>query len=251
MSEDGMTQAMWSERAAVPRARDLADRGARAAQRQQILAAAGDVFGRCGYHAAQMHEIADRADTSKPTVYKHFSSKLDLYLAVLQVRLDRLVDGVRVALSAETDRARAAVEVYFDFIDSDPQGFRLVFETEVPSEPAVRLRVDHAIDDCVLAVAGLLARNLDADLFRARMLAAGLVGICRFTARQWLDSGRPISKDQAITTTTMLCARGLSGVPLVRPHSQQATGRRSFDQSTPMESHVPRHGYPEGNPSGR
>ncbi|MEV6278733.1 TetR/AcrR family transcriptional regulator [Nocardia sp. NPDC051832] len=219
-----MTQSVRDERAEMLRVRGLSDRGmhartARAAQRQQVLSAAADVFGHQGYYAAQMREIADLAGMSKPTMYKHFSSKLDLYLTVLQSRLDRLVAGIREALNAAgggPSRARAAVEVCFDFIDNDPEGFRLVFETEVPTEPAVRLRVDRAIDDCVLAVAGLLAREPSTDPFRARMLAAGLVGICRFTARQWLDSRRTIPKDQAITATVLLCERGLSGVPLVR-----------------------------------
>ncbi|MEV0248052.1 TetR/AcrR family transcriptional regulator [Nocardia sp. NPDC050712] len=214
-----MTQAVWKERADA--LWELPDRGVelrseRAAQRQRVLRAAADAFGHSGYHAAQMREIAERAGMSKPTMYKHFSSKLALYLAVLQPPLDRLTAGVRQALNAGGDNpARAAVEVCFDFIDSDPDGFRLVFETEVPSEPAVRLRIDRAIEDCVRTLAGLLARDVEADPFRVRLLAAGLVGICRFTARQWLDSGRPIAKDQAITATVMLCARGLSGVPLV------------------------------------
>ncbi|MEU8895841.1 TetR/AcrR family transcriptional regulator [Nocardia sp. NPDC048505] len=219
-----MTRWASSEHAAVRPAPYRVDRGAalravRATQRRQLLVTAADVFARRGYHAAQMSEIAERSGMSKPTVYKHFSGKLDLYLAVLQARLDRLVAGITQAVQTSGDnavRARGAVKVYFDFIDLDPDGFRLVFETEVPSEPSVRLRIDRELDNCVRTTADLLARETGTDLFRARMLAAGLIGICRFTARQWLDAGRPIPKDQAIAATALLCARGLSGVPLVR-----------------------------------
>ena len=34
-----------------------------------------------GYHAAAMDDIADAAGVSKPVLYQHFPSKLDLYLA--------------------------------------------------------------------------------------------------------------------------------------------------------------------------
>ena len=57
--------------------------------------------------------IAERAGVSKPVLYQHFSSKLELYLAVLQRHVDNLLQGVRGALSATTDnrlRLRAAVE---------------------------------------------------------------------------------------------------------------------------------------------
>src|ERR1700710_2805864 len=67
-------------------------------RRGQLLIAASEVFVDRGYHAAGMDEIADRAGVSKPVLYQHFSSKLELYLAVLQRHVDNLVSGVRQAL---------------------------------------------------------------------------------------------------------------------------------------------------------
>ena len=52
-------------------------------RRAQLLAADLEVFTQAGYHSAAMDEIADRAKVSKPVLYQHFPSKLDLYLAVL------------------------------------------------------------------------------------------------------------------------------------------------------------------------
>ena len=50
--------------------------------RAQLLIAALEVFTSAGYHSAAMDEIADRAQVSKPVLYQHFPSKLDLYLAL-------------------------------------------------------------------------------------------------------------------------------------------------------------------------
>ena len=47
-------------------------------RRGQLLVAASEVFVDRGYHAAGMDEIADRAGVSKPVLYQHFSSKLEL-----------------------------------------------------------------------------------------------------------------------------------------------------------------------------
>ena len=57
-------------------------------RRSQLLAAALEVFTTSGYHAAAMDEIADRAKVSKPVLYQHFPSKLELYLAVLDQHIE-------------------------------------------------------------------------------------------------------------------------------------------------------------------
>src|SRR6201746_2969935 len=87
-------------------------------RRGQLLIAASEVFGDRGSHAAGMDEIADRAGVSKPVLYQHFSSKLELYLAVLQRHVDNLVSGVRQALRATNHnrpRLRAGVAACLAF----------------------------------------------------------------------------------------------------------------------------------------
>ena len=56
-------------------------------RRTQVLDAARAVFVESGYYAAGMDVIAERAGVSKPILYQHFPSKLDLYLALLDAGL--------------------------------------------------------------------------------------------------------------------------------------------------------------------
>src|ERR1700739_4126579 len=72
-------------------------------RRGQLLVAASEVFVDRGFHAAGMNEIADRAGVSKPVLYQHSSSKLELYLAVLERHVENLVSGVRQALRTTPD----------------------------------------------------------------------------------------------------------------------------------------------------
>jgi AcrR family transcriptional regulator len=177
------------------------------------MAAARDVFVARGYHAAGMDEIAERAGVSKPVLYQHFPGKLDLYLDLLHSYVDDLVRGVREALASTGDnklRVRAAVQAYFDFIDDEAQGYRLVFESDLLGEPSVQQRVDRALEACIEAVitdAGL-------DLPRARMFAVGLVGASQVSARYWLDHDRPVPKDEAVAITSSLAWRGVAHLPL-------------------------------------
>ncbi|MFM9034361.1 MAG: TetR/AcrR family transcriptional regulator [Mycobacterium sp.] len=191
----------------------------RGERRDQLLAMASEVFVDRGYHAAGMDEIADRAGVSKPVLYQHFSSKLDLYLAVLQQHIDILVTGVRRALRTTTDnrqRLRAAVGAFFDFIEHDSQGYRLIFQNDNVTEPQVAAQVKVATDACTDAVFDLISRDSGLEAHRARMIAVGLVGISVDCARYWLDADRPISREDAVEGTVQFAWGGLSHVPLTR-----------------------------------
>jgi AcrR family transcriptional regulator len=191
----------------------------RAERPGQLLIAASEIFVDRGYHAAGMDEIADRAGVSKPVLYQHFSSKLELYLAVLARHVDNLVSGVRQALRTTTDnrqRLRAAVSAFFDFIEQDGQGYRLIFENDYVTEPQVAGQVKVATESCTDAVFDLISRDSGLEAHRARMIAVGLVAVSVDSARYWLNNERPISKDDAIEGTVQFAWGGLSHVPLTR-----------------------------------
>ena len=74
-----------------PRRIDRRTRIARADQRDgraALLEAALEVFAERGYRDATVDEIAARAGYSKGAIYFHFSAKDDLFLALLEERID-------------------------------------------------------------------------------------------------------------------------------------------------------------------
>lgn len=189
----------------------------RALRKQHVLTAATQVFVSRGFHAATMDEIAHVAGCSKPILYRQFSGKLELYLAVLQEHIDSLTHAVERALdstAANRDRVHAAVAAYFDFVDHETQGFRLVFDTTLTNEPAVQWRVERASDACVNAVTTAVTKDGALDPAQAHLLASGLVGASQFAARYWLDTGRRIPKDEAVAAIAALCWGGLARIPL-------------------------------------
>ena len=194
----------------------------RSARRKQLMAAAQEVFVANGYHAAAMDDIADRAGVSKPVLYQHFPGKLELYLALLDMHTNELVGAVRSAMAATTDNAQRvhnAVSAYFDFVDGESaevQGaFRLVFETDLRNEPAVRERIAGVSRLCMQAVADTIAADTGLPQAQVELLAATVTGTSEVAARWWLESGRALPKAEAVRLIEGLVWRGISVFPLV------------------------------------
>jgi AcrR family transcriptional regulator len=188
----------------------------RPARRLQLLGAAREVFVAQGYHAAGMDEIAERAGVSKPVLYQHFPGKLELYLSLLDEHADALVRHVRGALASTTDnreRVQRSIAAYFDFVAGDGGAYRLVFESDLRNEPAVRDRVERSLAACVEAIAATIAADTGVDAAEAELLSVGLTGLAEVSARWWLTSGGAVSQRRAVELLVALAWRGLSGSP--------------------------------------
>ena len=67
-------------------------------QRQEMLAAALDLFSQKGYHNVSMHEIAEKAEFAIGTLYKFFQNKEDLYKALVLEQCDKFEDALTQAI---------------------------------------------------------------------------------------------------------------------------------------------------------
>jgi len=186
-------------------------------RRIQLLDAASEVFASKGYHAAAMDDIADAAGVSKPVLYQHFPSKLDLYLALLDQSCDRLVEVLEEALSSTDDNANrvdATVEAFFEFVSSSGD-FRFVFESDLTGERAVQQRLARVNNEISGAIADVIAVDTSLPHQQAKLLAVSLVGIAQVSARYWISGGTSaISVDEAKHLVSNLAWRGISGFPL-------------------------------------
>jgi AcrR family transcriptional regulator len=188
----------------------------RTARRVQLLESALEVFVAQGYHAAAMDDIADRAGVSKPVLYQHFPGKLELYLALLDQSCDTIIEASKAALASTDDnkmRVTATMHVFYDYVSSDEGAFRLVFESDLTNEHAVRERVDRVTRECAEAIAEVIHEDTGLPGEQSRLLAVSLVGMAQVSARFWLDTGHDISRDDAATLVAGLAWRGIRGYP--------------------------------------
>jgi AcrR family transcriptional regulator len=71
----------------------------RAARRQGILFAAGDLFATSGFEATSLEDVAAQAEVSVPTIYSFFKSKQDLLLGLVEE--DRHLSGPKLTALIE------------------------------------------------------------------------------------------------------------------------------------------------------
>ncbi|SDP43133.1 DNA-binding transcriptional regulator, AcrR family [Nakamurella panacisegetis] len=188
----------------------------RSDRRAQLLAAAKGAFVTQGYHAAAMDDIAERAGVSKPVLYQHFPSKLELYLALLGDSADEMVRMVEGALHETDDndeRVHRAVEAYFSTVADSGQAYRLIFESDLRGQPQVEEIVDRATDSCIAAITATITTDTGVDPERSRLLAAALVGLSQVSARYWLTQSPGVPRAEAIEIISTLAWRGISRFP--------------------------------------
>jgi AcrR family transcriptional regulator len=207
---------------AAPEARTRSARLPRSARRTQLLGAAQEIFVAQGYHAAAMDDIAERAGVSKPVLYQHFPGKLELYLALLDQHADAMVAAVREALASTTDnkqRVAETIAAYFRFVDEDGGAFRLVFESDLTNEAAVRDRVDGVTALCADAISEVIREDAGMPAEEAMLLAVGLTGMAQVAARYWLATEGSIPRDAAARLLASLSWRGIGAFPRTgEPH---------------------------------
>jgi AcrR family transcriptional regulator len=112
--------------------------------RARILKNAEDLFLTKRYSSITIDEIAARAGITKRTIYKHFSSKLALYVSMFDDYLKRLSDEIIAAAQIDmpADQLVAGMwEVLFSFTRKNERFMRLYwmvdsdeFEGEIPDE---------------------------------------------------------------------------------------------------------------------
>lgn len=184
-------------------------------RRSAVMRAGLEIFTEKGFHLASMDDIAERAGVSKPILYQHFSSKHELYLGILDERVEAIVQQVRGAIeSALTNKTRleAAISCYFNLIDDADLGYRLIFESDFTMNHDVRARVEDVVSQVSRIVGAEVSKQTGMSLGEANILAGGLSGMAQAAAWRWLRLGRPISIELAISQTLDLAWNGLISI---------------------------------------
>ncbi|MGM0576130.1 MAG: TetR/AcrR family transcriptional regulator [Myxococcota bacterium] len=164
--------------------------------RRGFVESAAHVFARKGFHGATMDEIARTAGYSPAAIYRYFSSKDELFHAlvrqVAEAFLGQFEEEPPVALSFE-DRLRWFLTRHFRLAEDHRDFFvafmaqRVVFDWEIRSElgeQAYRFYLDF-LD----ALAGLTRLGIEEGVLQdcdPHELAAALSGLMRGFNFQWL-----------------------------------------------------------------
>jgi AcrR family transcriptional regulator len=199
----------------------------RSARRAQLLAVAQDLFARLGYHQVSMDDIAEAAGVSKPVLYRHFPSKLDLYVAVVDERAEALLTAVQEALAEVREGAHprgvvhAIVRAYLEFADGAGASASLLFESDATRDDTVGGRISQTSTQITDRIATVLAEMGPMPAAEAQLTAHALVATCAGAATYRLRSGGVPEIERTVALIGRLSWAGTAG--LLRDAAAQAT----------------------------
>jgi AcrR family transcriptional regulator len=98
-------------------------------RREEILDAATALFAECGYSDCVTQALADRLQVGKGTIYRHFPSKRDLFLAAadrVMRRMREWIDAEIKGIQDPLERITRAVRAYLAFFADHPEYVELL-----------------------------------------------------------------------------------------------------------------------------
>lgn len=169
-------------------------------RREEILAAATRVFARTPYAAAGTAEIAREAGIAEPTIYRHFGSKRELYVAALHECKDSICHSFR-SIASETENALMALagigKWYEHNIISNPDPVRMRVRVISESvDPEVREALRQGNEEIIAIITEVIHRGQEQGIFTRDITAEG--GALLFCAvGQQLDCMGMMGVDEA------------------------------------------------------
>jgi AcrR family transcriptional regulator len=187
-------------------------------RREQLLQVARKVFAKGGYQTVTMDDVARGAGVTKPILYDHFPSKRDLYRGLLEADLAALQTKIAEALESSKgnrERIRASFQAYFDFVDEEGEGFRLLMKEAVGAEEEFRELIGEFRETVLERVTEVIVRESRGNLSRkeAEEVALGLIGMAEMVAQH--EPGRSKrERRRTVDTLVRLAWRGITGLTL-------------------------------------
>jgi AcrR family transcriptional regulator len=157
------------------------DAGRAAVRRRQVLTVASELFAKRGFEATSIRDIATAAGMMSGSLYYHFASKEDLYIAVQDASISKIFNAVEkaiIGIADPWDRLEAAAIAHVEAM-LDRSGFRVLVTPLFPpgldktvrdALVAQRDRFERMIDTVIADLP--LPEAIDRRIFRRHYLGA-------------------------------------------------------------------------------
>ncbi|MDX3573633.1 TetR/AcrR family transcriptional regulator [Streptomyces sp. ID05-47C] len=200
----------------------------RAVREQQMLDAAVETFGRRGYLAASMDEIAELAGVSKPLVYLYLNSKEDLFTACIRREAEALVGAVRAGVDTGLPADRQLWDgllAFFAHTGRHPHAWSVLHiqarthgETFAAEAAAMRAEIVAFVTQLIVVAAREAHRDPDLPEREVAGLAEALVGAAESLAA-WANTAESVTPRQAAATLMNFAWAGLGNLMTGHPWS--------------------------------
>ncbi|MGC9529776.1 MAG: TetR/AcrR family transcriptional regulator [Candidatus Bipolaricaulaceae bacterium] len=183
----------------------------------RIMDAAARLFAGQGFHAAGMRAVARAAGVSIGAIYHYFSSKEEVYFAILRRELERrraAVETLRARDPSAEQAIRHVVRLHFDLLREGGESVRLMSRAWLPASAALRERAQALYQEFAAYVADLLAEGMAAGKLRRcppLVTAYALLGMAEAVTARCLagDETARMLMEQAPTELAEMAWRAL------------------------------------------
>jgi AcrR family transcriptional regulator len=182
-------------------------------RRARIEEAAARLFAERGYDTTTVEEIVEAAGVSKPMLYRHFESKRELHMRLMERRRDELAaEPLSKFLEGEgspEERLAAMIDAWFAHVEQHPDTSRVLFQ-DAPGDPEIR-RLQSELRRRQRAADVALLREFGPPLPEAELEALGEIIRSALTglALWWLDS--PGVPRPTVVAAILRMTRGILG----------------------------------------
>ena len=168
------------------------------AHRGEILSAAEKVFAAKGFFSTTMSDIAREAEFGTGSLYKYFKSKEDLYVTLIDEKVEEINGPVKAELSrnaAAVERIKKVLGLQFEFFERNRDFFRIYTSERNRFEWTVKDELGKDLHEKMVAyihlLAGVMKQGIEKGEFKPldpMDLAHALVGIVNSFVFEWIIS---------------------------------------------------------------
>jgi AcrR family transcriptional regulator len=190
-----------------------------AANRAALLAAARKVFLAAGYHGASVDAVAGEAGFTIGAVYSQFGGKAELFLALLEQRIEERIGQIRSLVdgSGPAEELAAVARQWAGVLQTDLDWTLLVIEFRVHAarDPALAARFAELHGRLLCAVVGFLTESLGLPTATPAVedLARLLLAVGPGGALARVAEGEAFRDELMEETNVALAQRLLRGLP--------------------------------------
>lgn len=182
--------------------------------RENILAAAIQLFAEYGYHAAPLRDIARIAGIQAASIYHHYPNKQSLLIEIMETYMQRLNTALEHILKEHHDpqqRLHAAIANHIRMHTNHKNEF-FIIDTEIRAlEEERRAYILSLRDTYEALLQTILREGMEQGIFRqsdTKVVSYAIIAMCTEVAAWFRPNGR-LSVQQVITIYSQIITHGL------------------------------------------
>lgn len=167
--------------------------------KSKILQAGEKLFAQKGFYLTTLEEIASGANLAKGTIYLYFKNKTDLFISIIERKLDVLLRKIKQGIEEEAspvEEIKKTTRVHLKFLEQNRNFFKILqsfseeYKKEMEKELTERvIKKNTRYLEILQHLFEKAIEHREVKPLNARKLAVILIGIVHSLTINWISQG--------------------------------------------------------------